>query len=154
MLLMLSPIEGSSNSIVKNISIAVIDTPPPQGIICYPPPQPTVCFEDDIFDIPETMPMYKDGEEDLIKYLKDKTDSLDLKPYYEHFPRKVYVMLLIDTLGKPKDVKIVKGGLDSSFNKKIIKIIGEMPDWTPGKFGNKPIKTRMVIPIKFNRKEE
>jgi len=152
--LMFSPMEGSSNSIVKNIRIVAVDTPPPRDIICYPPPQPTVCFEDNIFDIPETMPMYKGGEENLIKYLSRKTDSLDLTPYHQYFSKKVYVELIIDTLGQPKNVKIVKGGLDSSFNQQVIKIIEEMPYWEPGKVIGKAVNTMIVIPIKFNRKEE
>lgn len=151
--LMFSPMEGSSNSIVKNIRIVAVDTPPPCGIICYPPPRPSES-KYEIFDTPEIPPTYVGGHEALKKYLKSRTDSLDLRPYYDMLPLKVYGKLIIDTFGKPKDIKIIKGGLDSSFNQQIIKIIEEMPYWDPGKVIGKAVNTMIVIPIKFNRKEE
>lgn len=124
------------------------DTPPP------PPLVGLVIEDEDVFGTVEILPTYIGGHEALKKYLNEKTDSLDLRPYNKHFPRNVYIKVVIDTLGKPKEAKIVKGGFDSSFNQKIIKIIEEMPNWNPGRRLDKLIETRMVIPIKFTRKEE
>lgn len=60
----------------------------------------------------------------------------------------VFVEFLVDIDGKIKDVKVVRG-LCESCDKEAIRLVKNMPSWTPGTQDGIKVKTRMVIPIKF-----
>jgi periplasmic protein TonB len=61
---------------------------------------------------------------------------------------KVFVEFLVDVDGKIKEVKVVRG-LCESCDKEAIRLVKNMPAWTPGTQNGKIVRTRMVIPIKF-----
>lgn len=126
-----------------------LDTPPPR-----PPLIGIVCEEDDVFGTVELHPYYKGGEEARKEYLLNAFKSVDLEKYDSLFPRKVYVRFKVDTIGNLKNITIIKGAIDSTFNQKVINVVSKMPNWNPGKILENPVEVDVVMPIKFSRKED
>ncbi len=95
----------------------------------------------------EVMPEFKGGNEALFSYLGEnivypeaaKVDSLE---------GVVYVTFIIDKQGKVKDTKVLKG-IDPRLDETAVKVIADMPDWTPGKDKGKPVAVQYNLPIRF-----
>ena len=99
---------------------------------------------------PEVMPEFKGGVNGLMKHLHE-----DIK-----YPEKakemgvggnVYISFVIDTTGKVKDPKILKGINPDSlgFNEETIRAVSNLPNWKPGVHQGKKVETLLTIPIKF-----
>lgn len=54
----------------------------------------------------------------------------------------------ISEKGKVADAKIVKS-LNDACDEEVLRLLEEMPDWTPGYKGGKPMATTMTLPIRF-----
>lgn len=61
---------------------------------------------------------------------------------------KVYVQFIIDEQGKVINPSIARGA-DSLLNTEALRVIGEMPDWTPGSQRGKKVKVSYTLPINF-----
>lgn len=133
----------------SSLITASIPSPPHNN----PYARPESITEDIIIcDFP-IMPRYVGGDTARVNYFSKSSHLLDLKEYYDSFPRTVYAELIINATGKPTNVKIVRGGLDSVFNMRIINAVNEMPDWLPGEEKGHPVRVKIRMPIKFLRKE-
>lgn len=62
----------------------------------------------------------------------------------------VYVEFIIDNKGNIKDEKI-KHSLSESADKEALRIIKIMPKWNPGYENGITIKSKVYLPIKFNK---
>jgi TonB family protein len=65
----------------------------------------------------------------------------------------VYVYFIINKQGKVEDAKVIRGvrgakGLDEE----ALRVIRNMPDWTPGSHGGKPVKVQFTYPVSFRLK--
>ena len=65
----------------------------------------------------------------------------------------IYVSFLIDKTGRVGDIRIVKDVAEEpAFAREVIRVIGQMPDWNPGKQNGKPVLVRYTIPVNFQIK--
>ena len=60
----------------------------------------------------------------------------------------VFISVVITAEGKVTAAKVLKG-IHPLYDAEAIRVVSGMPDWTPAKENNKPIATKMVIPVKF-----
>jgi protein TonB len=61
---------------------------------------------------------------------------------------KVFVQFVIDKDGSPSDITVLKG-IGSGCDEEAVRVIKNMPKWTPGKQRGRPVKVRMSLPIVF-----
>lgn len=61
----------------------------------------------------------------------------------------VYVGFVIDTLGKVKDVKVIRGVDNKLLEDEAINIIKQLPNWKVGKMNNTPVKINYIVPVVF-----
>lgn len=61
---------------------------------------------------------------------------------------KLVVAFTIDTLGKPKAIKIMQG-ISSKVDEAIVTILTTMPDWQPAQMDGKPVASTTTLPIKI-----
>ncbi|MOA34470.1 Gram-negative bacterial tonB protein [compost metagenome] len=59
---------------------------------------------------------------------------------------RVAVTFYVDTLGKVKDVRLLKG-IGYGCDEEAIRIVKSMPDWIPA---IRPVKVQMTLPIMFD----
>lgn len=61
----------------------------------------------------------------------------------------VYVEFIVNKDGAISDPVVVRGAT-SSLNEAAITLISGMPPWVPGRHHGVPVRSRFVLPIKFN----
>ena len=71
-----------------------------------------------------------------------------MHPEHEYVEGTVYVSIMVNEDGSLSDFTIVKGVSDQC-DQSAIGIFKKMPKWIPAKQGDKPVKVRMILPLKF-----
>jgi len=61
---------------------------------------------------------------------------------------KVHVSFVVEKNGSITDVQIVQG-INKHLDKEAIRVIQSMPNWIPGKQGNKTVRVRYTLPVNF-----
>ena len=61
---------------------------------------------------------------------------------------RVIVQFVVNKDGSITDVKVVRGA-DPYLDKEAIRVVTNMPKWTPGKTGGKAIRVKYTLPITF-----
>ena len=61
---------------------------------------------------------------------------------------RVYVSFVVNSKGKIENVKVARG-VDPSLDKEAVRVVESMPEWKPGKQGNKAVKVSFTIPVNF-----
>jgi periplasmic protein TonB len=64
---------------------------------------------------------------------------------------QVNVSFVVDRDGTLTDIHVIKS-LDPDCDKEAIRLISSMPAWEPGMQNGKPVKSRFVIPLRFDEK--
>ena len=93
------------------------------------------------------MPKFPGGEEARNQYL-----SQNIK-YPEEAIKKgqegtVYVSFIVEKDGSISNVKTLKG-IGSSCDEEALRVVKEMPRWTPGLYKGKPARVLFNMPIYF-----
>ncbi|GAF01510.1 energy transducer TonB [Saccharicrinis fermentans] len=60
----------------------------------------------------------------------------------------VYLNFVISKTGRVEKVSLLRG-VDPSLDKEAIRVVSMMPDWEPGRQGNRPVPVSYQVPIKF-----
>jgi TonB family protein len=103
--------------------------------------------EVDISVIPEIRPQFPDGDAALFKYLYDELRyPNDAKK--AGITGKVIVTFVIQKDGTVEDVKVVRG-ISPSCDAEAIRIVRQMPTWSPGSLDGKPVNVKYTLPITF-----
>lgn len=97
------------------------------------------------FADPMIYPSFPGGQAGLKEYIDKNFNWIQGQITVEGI---VFVEFVVEKDGKVKDVKIVKG-LCESCEKEALRLVKNMPKWIPGSENGKKVKTRMVLPIKF-----
>ncbi len=103
--------------------------------------------EEEIFTIVEQMPTFPGGEAELMKYLGKNTKYPAIAKD-AGIQGTVFVTFVVDTDGKVKDVRVLRsigGGCDEE----AIRVVENMPDWSPGRQRGKNVKVQYNLPIRF-----
>ena len=89
------------------------------------------------------------GDSELVKFIMTRLtlDSI----YFADIKTKIFVQFDIDTTGKVVN-PIVRRGINKEIDDKVISIINQLPDWTPGFLYGKPIRQTYTIPINIDFK--
>ena len=104
----------------------------------------------EIFLVVEQMPEFPGGDLAMKEYLR-KNLVYPETAKRQQIEGTVYVSFTIGKDGSIKNIKILRG-LDSACDAEVLRLIKQMPKWTPGKQRGKPVETQMTIPIKFSLK--
>jgi protein TonB len=94
----------------------------------------------------EPMPLYSGGHAEMTKFIKK---NLKYRRDSRTVRGKVYVEFVVNENGSLSDFRIVKGLVDS-FDNSALETVKKMPNWIPAERDNKPIRTKIVIPITFD----
>jgi TonB family protein len=103
--------------------------------------------EKEVFYIVEDMPQFPGGKAALKTYiysrLKNSEEAKTLG-----IEGEVTVQWMIDTKGKTKDVQVLQS-TNRALDAAVMKVIREMPDWTPGKQRGKAVNVKFSTKIQF-----
>jgi protein TonB len=101
--------------------------------------------EDLIITYIEVPPSFPGGQGELKKYIDKNFKWTERQITIEG---KVFVEFWIKEDGQVSNIKILRG-LCETCDKEALRLVTEMPRWTPATQKGKPLRTRMVLPIYF-----
>lgn len=112
-----------------------------------------VLDKDGIYSRPATMPMYPGGQPALSTYVSDNI-KYDQAAVDADASGTVMVSFVVDEKGKVEDAQIVGKGVDANLDREAVRVVEQMPAWTPGTVKGKNVKTRLTLPIVFQIEEQ
>jgi TonB family protein len=95
----------------------------------------------------EEKAQFPGGQDSLYKYLAAEI-KYPAKALERKKAGKVYVEFVIDENGSVKGVRVKRNG-DPDLDAEAIRVIKNMPKWTPAKVIGKPVRSMTVLPVKF-----
>jgi hypothetical protein len=123
-----------------------------------PPPPPPPSYQDnlveeigDIFIDYDSSPKFPG---DLIKYMegKMKTFQFSETEIRDQLEGTVIVSMIIDKEGKIKDPVLIRNIAETKdFERRILDIVNNMPDWIPAEQNGKSIECRFILPIRVKQ---
>lgn len=104
---------------------------------------------DEVFNfyVLEDKPEFPGGEAALLKWIAQNTKYPEMAKE-NGIQGRVFVGFVIDKAGKVTEVKILRG-VDPYLDKEALRVVNNMPSWSPGKQRGKPVKVSYQVPIKF-----
>ena len=108
---------------------------------------PKKVFTGKVHEIVEDMPTFPGGVTELMNYLSKNT----------HYPAatkrdgiqgRVVVSFIVEPDGSISNTKLVRS-IDANLDQEALRVVSEMPNWTPGKQGGNAVRVRYSLPIAF-----
>lgn len=106
-----------------------------------------VINEQEIFTIVEDMPSFPGGEAKLMEYLGKNTKFPPLAKD-AGIQGIVYVTFVVAQDGSIDNVKVLRG-IGGGCDEEALRVIKNMPKWTPGKQRGRAVRVQYNIPIRF-----
>lgn len=103
--------------------------------------------EEQIFMVVESMPAFPGGEQALNKYLYENIKYPQMAKE-SGIQGRVFVTFVVEKNGEVTDVRILRG-IGGGCDEEAIRVVENMPKWTPGKQRGKPVRVQFNLPIKF-----
>jgi len=99
------------------------------------------------FMIVEHMPEFPGGKEALIEYIKEAVNYPE-EAINNGIEGKVYVQFVIDKNGEIKNTKLLRSP-NILLGQEALRVIKEMPTWTPGYQRGRAVRVQYTLPVKF-----
>ncbi|GCD78092.1 cell envelope biogenesis protein TonB [Thermaurantimonas aggregans] len=107
--------------------------------------------ENVLFAVVEIKPEFPGGREALMRYLAENIK-------YPQIARElniqgvVIVQFTVDKSGQIRDVEIARG-IGGGCDEEALRVVKNMPAWSPGRQNNRPVNVRYALPIRFALKD-
>lgn len=108
-------------------------------------PQPV--NRNSVYDVVEQMPSFPGGISGLRTYLNQNI-RYPAEAQENCVQGRVVVSLVVEKDGHISDVTVLRS-VDPSLDKEAIRVVRNMPRWTPGKQGGEPVRVRYNVPVSF-----
>jgi periplasmic protein TonB len=100
-----------------------------------------------VYNEVEVMPEFPGGYTALVDYLV-KNIQYPEQAKKDSITGKVFVQFIINETGNVTNPKVLKSA-NPLLDAEAIRVVGAMPDWTPGKNKGETVKVAFTIPIMF-----
>ena len=101
------------------------------------------------YDYVDQKPEFPGGRGSMIKFI-NSTREYPAEAYDAGIEGRVTCAFIVNTNGKICHVQVLRG-VEPSLNQEAIRIVSNMPDWSPGKIDDNPVPTRVVCCIPFRK---
>lgn len=101
------------------------------------------------YDYVNEKPEFPGGDANMLKYI-NSTREYPERAYKKGIEGKVTCSFVVNIDGSISDVSVLRG-VELSLNKEAVRIISEMPSWTPGRHDGKTVPVRVVRTIAFRK---
>lgn len=109
--------------------------------------QPLVDTSGQVFTMVEKMPQFPGGDGAILDFIS-KTMQYPKIAQENGIKGRVVCSFIVNTDGSISDPEVIRG-VDPSLDKEALRIIGEMPKWTPGTQRGRAVKVKYTVPIIF-----
>jgi protein TonB len=124
----------------------IVDVQPPT----LPPDlqrPPTIENVEEIFVVVEISPEFPGGNEAMMRWLGSNV-RYPAAAQGIGAQGRVITSFVVERDGSITDVQVVRG-VDPSLDREAVRVIQAMPNWTPGKQRNMPVRVRFTLPVTF-----
>lgn len=121
-----------------------------QTEVYIPPPPPKPKQEEvteEIFVVVEEQPEFPGGQAAMMKFLSDNI-KYPVIAQENGIQGRVICNFVVERDGSITDVQVVRG-VDPSLDKEAVRVIQQMPRWTPGKQRGQAVRVRFTLPVVF-----
>ena len=101
----------------------------------------------EIVNVPEEMPMFPGGMEELMKFIQ-KEVKYPKEAQDKGIQGRVVVQFVVNKDGSISEATVLKS-VDPLLDAESLRVVNAMPNWTPGKQKGEAVRTRFTIPISF-----
>jgi periplasmic protein TonB len=124
------------------------DTPPPaEEPVIAKPAEVEKPREEEIFTTVEQTAEFPGGTRELYKFLRDNM-KYPAAAQRANVSGKVFLQFVVNTDGSIVDIQPLKG-IGFGCDEEAIRVVKEMPKWTPGKQNGRNVRQRYTLPIAF-----
>lgn len=103
--------------------------------------------EAQIFMVVESMPEFPGGEPALYKFLGENIKYPQMAKE-SGIQGRVFVTFVVERNGSVTDVRVLRG-IGGGCDEEAIRVVQDMPKWTPGKQRGKSVRVQYNLPVKF-----
>ena len=103
--------------------------------------------EEEIFTVVESMPVFPGGDAGVHAYLQENT-TFPKQAREVGIAGTVYVAFVVEKDGSISDVRILRG-IGGGCDEEAMRVVKNMPRWTPGKQRSIPVRVNFNLGIKF-----
>lgn len=100
-----------------------------------------------VFVVVESMPSFPGGDPALFKYLNDNI-KYPVIAQESGIQGRVICQFVVNRDGSIVDIEVVRS-VDKSLDAEAIRVIKNMPRWTPGKQRGKTVRVKYTLPVNF-----
>lgn len=119
-----------------------------QTYVPPPPPQPKQEeVADEIFVVVEEQPEYPGGQAAMMRFLSDNI-RYPVIAQENGIQGRVICNFVVERDGSITDVQVVRG-VDPSLDREAVRVIQQMPSWTPGRQRGQAVRVRFTLPVVF-----
>ena len=104
--------------------------------------------EEQIFDVVEENPEFPGGMKELAKYLRDNIDYPRISRDNNSQGRTI-LRFVVNSDGSIQGIEVIKSSGDMYLDKEAVRVVGEMPRWSPGKQAGKAVRCWFTLPVMF-----
>ncbi len=99
-----------------------------------------------IYEFTEVSPEFPGGEAEMAKFINETFvyPSISVEMGEQGI---VHLEFVVNKDGSIEEVKVL-AGVSDALDKEALRVVGQMPKWTPGENAGKPVNVRYIIPIK------
>ena len=119
----------------------------PEPVRSVPLYKPQPVNRNSVYDVVEQMPSFPGGISGLRTYLNQNI-RYPAEAQETCAQGRVVVSFVVGKDGHISDVTVLRS-VDPSLDKEAVRVIRNMPRWTPGKQGGEPVKVRYNVPVSF-----
>ena len=101
-----------------------------------------------VYDVVEQMPSFPGGQAEMMRYLA-KNAKYPKDAYEQKISGRVLVQFVVEKNGSISNVKIMKS-IFPSLDKEAMRLVKNMPRWTPGKQNGKAVRVKYTVPVSFH----
>lgn len=103
--------------------------------------------ENKVFDVVEEKPSFPGGQGALMAWLNDNI-KYPVVAAENGIQGKVIVQFVVGKNGSISNVKVLRS-VDPSLDKEAVRVVSNMPNWTPGKQNGASVNVRFTLPVTF-----
>lgn len=100
-----------------------------------------------VYDVVEQMPSFPGGISGLMTYLNQNI-RYPAEAQEICVQGRVVVSFVVEKDGHISDVTVLRS-VEPSLDKEAVRVVKNMPRWTPGKQGGEPVRVRFTVPVSF-----
>lgn len=101
------------------------------------------------FDFVEEKPEFPGGGSHLVDFI-NRNRRYPPEAYAEGVQGRVMCSFVINTDGSVTNISVIKG-VEPTLNTEAVRVLSQMPDWSPGKINGTQVPVRVVCTVPFRK---